>query len=665
MRKNERPRRCIRIQGSERGVLALLSVLLGFFVLELFVNPVMVSAEVLNKTNSATIHINDFSNNTPAAPYPSSIAVSGLTQQVAHVTVTLWGLQHTFSSDLSMLLVGPQGQSVVLMSQTGEGLPISVGWMTFDDAAAIGLPYIGKPWSITNGVYKPTDAENPNYFVPPAPSAPYSTALSAFNATVPNGTWSLYVEDEGTDNSGIITNGWSLNIVTAPFYDGINLNDPTQLIADWDGDGMANLLEYALGSNPNNPADDTAGFLPQIVAATGSNYVDLTYKQRVDAAARQLQYFPEVSGDRQTWFSDAGHLLQVSVTPFDSQFNRVTVRDLTPITAAAPRFVRLRVVNNATQATSPAWVGSDTLILGNGGSGSKLTLFSPRSVRPVQYAGKVSSVLGATLTDTNATWSDGQFGTNGSLAYVEFDNGWMADISDSSAADQSLTLADSLLGIASPGNNYRIRSHWTAASLLGTNNETGFKPGRNPSEGDNVLLLNPETQSMVTLFYYSNSANPGFTGWVRADTFTPDANEIIYPEQGVMVLRSTPGDLHLTLCGPLQTGVAVVPIQPGYNLVGTLHSLSSIVLSNLNLYTGDSSTGVVPGLNPGTADNLLVIGPNSSVTTYFYYYSRPDTFQGWVNAGFVDSGGVGIPAGSAFFILRQQLSGFHWTIPAQ
>jgi hypothetical protein len=39
--------------------------------------------------------------------------------------------------------------------------------------------------------------------------------------------------------------------------------------------------------------------------------------------------------------------MQVSTTPLDVDFERVTYRDLTPITEIAPRFMRLRIVNNS------------------------------------------------------------------------------------------------------------------------------------------------------------------------------------------------------------------------------------------------------------------------------------------------------------------------------
>ena len=65
--------------------------------------------------------------------------------------------------------------------------------LTFDDEAASDIPDSSPP-AFTTGSYRPED-----YYVPveteiypsPAPAGPYTTLLSAFDGTNPNGTWSL------------------------------------------------------------------------------------------------------------------------------------------------------------------------------------------------------------------------------------------------------------------------------------------------------------------------------------------------------------------------------------------------------------------------------------------------------------------------------------------
>jgi len=48
---------------------------------------------------------------------------------------------------------------------------------------------------------------------PPAP--PYGTNLAAMNGSNPNGTWSLFVQDDTMFDAGVISNGWVLTLTTA------------------------------------------------------------------------------------------------------------------------------------------------------------------------------------------------------------------------------------------------------------------------------------------------------------------------------------------------------------------------------------------------------------------------------------------------------------------
>ena len=312
------------------------------------------------------------------------------------------------------------------------------------------------------------------------------------------------------------------------------------------------------------------------------------------------------------------------------------------------------------EATSPVWAASATTLQGNGGTGTKYSVFSQRTVRPLLYAGAISALQNNTLTDTNANWINGQFGVNGVLSYVEFANGWTADISDTSGNTKTLTLAGSLSGIAAPGDGYKIRAHSTIASLFGTNNEAGLKAGLNPAQADNILLQIPQTQQTMTIFYFSNVTTHV---WSRAD-FTSAANQIVYPEQGVMVKRSTSGDLTLYACGPVKVGPTVTPVDPGFNLLGTLKSATTMTLGGLNLYTGNPTTGVASGLNLSSSDNIMLVKPDGSTANYFYF--KNNQAEGWVDALFNPAANTSIPAGSAFFIRRLNSNGsFDWTIPAE
>jgi subtilisin-like proprotein convertase family protein len=150
---------------------------------------------------------------TPALPYPSVINVSGLAGVVSKVTVSLVELSHTFPADLDVMLAGPAGQRVMLMSDAGAGNAVNGVTLKFDDDAAITLPQSGQ---IFNGSYRPTDYEPGDPFIAPAPGGPFASALSAFVGANPNGVWSLYVTDDRGVDSGVLAGGWRLNILTMP-----------------------------------------------------------------------------------------------------------------------------------------------------------------------------------------------------------------------------------------------------------------------------------------------------------------------------------------------------------------------------------------------------------------------------------------------------------------
>lgn len=148
----------------------------------------------------------------PADPYPSSINVAGLTGSIAKVTVTLSNMSHAFPSDLDILLVGPQG-NIILMSDAGGGTDIANVTLTFDDAAPTFVPT-----PIVSGTFRPTDVDggDGDAFPAPAPPPPYGFSFaSSFNGTNPNGIWSLFVFDDAPQDSGSIDGGWSLTITTA------------------------------------------------------------------------------------------------------------------------------------------------------------------------------------------------------------------------------------------------------------------------------------------------------------------------------------------------------------------------------------------------------------------------------------------------------------------
>ena len=143
-----------------------------------------------------------------ATPYPSTIQISWYQGVTVWVRVHLLELTHSFPSDIDILLVGPQGQNLVLMSQAGGGQSVSDIDLIFDDRAADPLPF-AQP--IASGTYRPTSYRN-KPFPPPAPESSGETALSIFEGISPHGTWELYVADRHEHDAGQIAGGWCLEV---------------------------------------------------------------------------------------------------------------------------------------------------------------------------------------------------------------------------------------------------------------------------------------------------------------------------------------------------------------------------------------------------------------------------------------------------------------------
>jgi hypothetical protein len=176
-----------------------------------------------------------------ATPYPSNIFLTGAPTHVVNVTATLKNVTHQFPDDMDVLLVGPAGQNLVLLSDAGLGTGPTFGadnvTVNFDDGAPGQLAQ-ATPWGSAGSTVssKPVDYTplgNIDTF-PSAPAPSASTALSTFNATNPNGTWSLYVVSDGAPDTGSIAGGWCLNFTfdTTPpavsIVQAASQGDPTQ-----------------------------------------------------------------------------------------------------------------------------------------------------------------------------------------------------------------------------------------------------------------------------------------------------------------------------------------------------------------------------------------------------------------------------------------------------
>lgn len=174
------------------------------------------SADLLQQlANPAPITITD---NTMSPP--STIEVSGFESVIQDVNVRLNVYSHPTPADVDVLLVGPQGQTAMIMSDVAGASRAENDSLILDDQASKELP---RNDDLTSGHFKPTNLEFtslPDKFPPhpriPSP-LPSNASLSVFNGADPNGTWTLFVvdaDDDAADYSGSIAGGWQLDITS-------------------------------------------------------------------------------------------------------------------------------------------------------------------------------------------------------------------------------------------------------------------------------------------------------------------------------------------------------------------------------------------------------------------------------------------------------------------
>jgi subtilisin-like proprotein convertase family protein len=148
-----------------------------------------------------------------ASPYPQTITKSGIVGKVTDVNVSFSGLSHTFPDDLDVLLVGPQGQKVMLMSDACGDEDIPNFEYIFDDEAGGPQSDAGTCFPIS---VKPVDYEPGENLPGPAPAGPYGTSLSVFDLVNPNGTWQLFINDDASADSGYLVNPPTVDLTVDP-----------------------------------------------------------------------------------------------------------------------------------------------------------------------------------------------------------------------------------------------------------------------------------------------------------------------------------------------------------------------------------------------------------------------------------------------------------------
>ena len=150
----------------------------------------------------------------PALPYPSKINVSfPAGTKVRDVNVTVRTYTHPAPDEVDGLLVHG-GKNRTIMSDVGGSDDVNNITLRLNDESPNGPLPDGGP--LVEGSFQPTNAEGGDTFNFPAPNpANPNSSLSGFDGLAARGTWKLFVDDNGTGDSGKIAGGWTLRIQAA------------------------------------------------------------------------------------------------------------------------------------------------------------------------------------------------------------------------------------------------------------------------------------------------------------------------------------------------------------------------------------------------------------------------------------------------------------------
>ena len=130
------------------------------------------------------------------------------------------GFNHSFPRDVDMMLQGPTGETVMVMSDVCSGDDIANNRpFTFDDEAPMGLTADPASCAGPAVLARPSDRDDvpengPENMPAPAPPRPYGSTMSVFDG-LPGGKFRLFVNDENAGDTGYIAD-WNVVMTTRP-----------------------------------------------------------------------------------------------------------------------------------------------------------------------------------------------------------------------------------------------------------------------------------------------------------------------------------------------------------------------------------------------------------------------------------------------------------------
>ena len=186
-------------------------------------------------------------------------------------------------------------------------------------------------------------ADGPNWVSVPeqVENLPSSFYCSRISTSLP---WILAVTGQGSSLAPESYSAWQRLYFTPGE---IGTPATTGPLADFDGDGISNLLEFAFNLDPSFNERATmlsnTGLrglpLVAVLTSSGADHLTIEFVRRTGASGAGLTYSPRFSSDLQDW-QGVGLELVVAI---NSRWERVKVVDPVATTAATKRFARVTV----------------------------------------------------------------------------------------------------------------------------------------------------------------------------------------------------------------------------------------------------------------------------------------------------------------------------------
>jgi len=258
------------------------------------------------------------------------------------------GITFDFSTATSTMLA--PGETVLLVKNVpafearyGTGLPV-IG--TYPNSLSNGGEQLELSFALNSSILDftyddrapwPTTPDGDGFslvLVDPSSAPDHSLAASWTAGSVVNGT-------PGTlepGNTGFIA--WQETKFNPAQLDDNTISGPN---ADPDGDGLVNLLEYALLSEPLSAELPSDLLQVGTITVGPDTFLTLTYSERTPND--DLAYRPQLSHDLDMWREGGTHLIEMSRDDQGDGSSLVRVRSIIPVSSPQDDFIRLKIVH--------------------------------------------------------------------------------------------------------------------------------------------------------------------------------------------------------------------------------------------------------------------------------------------------------------------------------